>query len=225
MYKTFVACLLHVLKRFTCLPLQSTKSFFFNNFFYIISFHCESPDLKIAWMKSWKNSHPRTSVSLFSKPDFVLFPACFVGPYEEHRARVDLPHLQGTVHAPTHPALPAQRLSQMCQRAAHAKPGRLIRHWRRVRVLEPWKPSVQSSFSQHGEAGQAGPIRCVPAPSLNGHTHLTPEYEVMFFRERFWSISRKYEGCWIYHLLHGCEVWGEEGESTTRKVILANANI
>lgn len=167
----------------------------------------KSPNIfKITWMKSWKKFPKKicqtacccfffflTTLFLFIQSHRSLifliffFFACFLGPYKEHRAWADLPNLQGTVHSPAYPALPAQRLSQMCQRAAHAKPGRLVQHRRRIRVLKPWKPSVQSSLSQHGEAGQAGPIRCVPALSLNTRTHLTPEYEILFLGEMVFS--------------------------------------
>lgn len=81
------------------------------------------------------------------------------GPDQEHREGADLPHLQGALHPPADPALPAQRLPQVCQGAADAEPRGLFRC--RLRVLPAGQPQVQGALPLHGEARQACEIRWV----------------------------------------------------------------
>lgn len=70
-----------------------------------------------------------------------------------------MPHLQGALHPPAHPAVPAQRLPQVRPRAADDEPRGLLRC--RLRVLHAGQPQVQGAVPLHGEAGQAGEIRWV----------------------------------------------------------------
>lgn len=53
---------------------------------------------------------------------YSVIPSPSSGPYQEHREGADLPNLQGALHPSADPALPAQRLPQMCERAAHVEP-------------------------------------------------------------------------------------------------------